>query len=439
MRPSWRSHTHFQEGFTCTLISYLAVKAISSLYLYLPLIPSLAFALTLIGYREDVVEKWASTNPGILSRFPWEVIFEDFSEKELHTIFTNLVRSNGWHIENSRLSLSPAEAAAGAATDVDLALVVARRLVRAAGRVGFANARSVRIIFESMQRSASKRQNAERMSTEGRTRALPLNHSTTLTIMDLMGPRMDPGDSSRVKELMAMTGLLDVKESIIGLVKMSATNYDSELRGEALLDVSLHRMFLGNPGTGKTTIAKLYGKILVDLGYLSNGEVIVVGASKLKGDVVGATGTIVNKLIDSVKGKVLVIDEAYILGQSTDIYGKEALDTLVERVQGSPGEDFAVIMCGYEEEMTRMLNECNPGLKRRFQSENAFKFADYTDQELAKIMVEVAPKMQILVSPELAESCVRNVLAKQRAKPHFGNVGSINNLLNTAKAKMVQR
>jgi ATPase family associated with various cellular activities (AAA) len=345
-----------------------------------------------------------------------------------------MVNAANWRIENYVLK------ATGGGQDrvVDVALIAARRLSRSAGRVGFANARSVRVMFESMQRAASLRQKQEKRAP-GWVPLDPEYHSMTLTLIDLIGHPMDLSASPLVKELMAMTGLADVKKSVRALLEITVTNYDSELRGEEVLDVSLNRMFLGNPGTGKTTVAGLYGRILVSLGYLTNGEVIVVGASELMGAAVGTTAKTVNDLMDNVSGKVLVIDEAYVLGSPNSPYGKEALDTLVERVQGSPGEDFAVIMCGYEDEMKTMLRDCNPGLKRRFKSDDAFMFADYSDEELAEIMVKRAQVQRVYVTQELAESCVRNVLAKQKAKQHFGNVGSVNNLLESAKEKMMQR
>lgn len=379
------------------------------------------------GYRSDVIEKWASSNPGILSRFPREVIFEDFNFDELKTIFIDLVAKRNWQIENysPKGSTEP---------PVDVAEAVARRLVKGAGSVGLANARSVRITFEKMQNAASVRQHEVKSLTSN----LPPNFCTTLTLIDLIGHPVDFSTSPLVMELMAMTGLDDVKKSVQSLLRMTAKNYESEIKGGITSDVSLHRMFLGNPGTGKTSIAKLYGKILVELGYLTDGEVILLGASKLIGGHVGTTQAIVNTLIDSVKGKVLVIDEAYVLGGGSH-YGKEALDTLVERVQGVPGENFAVILCGYEKEMTTMMRDCNPGLKRRFQSDNPFMFADFNDNELATIMVKKAADVGFKVTRELAMSCVRNVLAQQRAKPNFGNAGSVEVLLADAKMKMTSR
>ena len=173
------------------------------------------------------------------------------------------------------------------------------------------------------------------------------------------------------------------------------------------------------------------------MGYLTNGEVVVVGASKLTGAFVGSSAKATNDLLDSVVGKVLVIDEAYVLGTSQ--YGKEALDVLVERVQGTPGEDFAVILCGYNDPMHKMLKDCNPGLARRFKIDDAFLFEDYSDAELEKILQQKASEAGMLVSPEIAQSVVKKVIAKQRIKPNFGNAGAVANLLDRGKQRLMGR
>jgi hypothetical protein len=126
----------------------------------------------------------------------------------------------------------------------------------------------------------------------------------TITIHDVLGSPTELSSSPLVKELLDMIGLDDVKQSVLSLIQMAEDNYRRELCGDDILDISLHRMFLGNSGTGKNTIAKLYGRILAEMGYLSNGEVIVVGASKLTGSAVGTTASIVNSHLDSAKGKV---------------------------------------------------------------------------------------------------------------------------------------
>jgi AAA+ superfamily predicted ATPase len=122
----------------------------------------------------------------------------------------------------------------------------------------------------------------------------------------------------------------------VGQARHACNNYKRELAGLKIDDVPLNRLFLGNPGTGKTTAASLYGRLLRALRFLSNGELVVSKtASDFVGDVVGA----------SQQKTAALLDEAYVLDDS--LYGKQALDTIVEKVSGAPGEDIAVVMCGY--------------------------------------------------------------------------------------------
>ena len=151
----------------------------------------------------------------------------------------------------------------------------------------------------------------------------------------------------------------------------------------------------------------------------------------------GATNEKVNELLDSAAGKVLVIDEAYVLADSN--YGRLALGVLVERVQGTPGEDFAVILCGYKTSMDKMFRDCNPGLSRRFRLDDAFHFADYSDEELTTIMQRQAASYNVFVSEEVARSVVQKVLSKQRARPNFGNAGAATNLLKRGQHRWFLR
>ena len=191
------------------------------------------------GYKDDVQEKWIASNPGLSSRFPFTVTFEDFNAKELREIFLGMVAKDKWQIEpftndNGQL--------------VDVALVAARRLSRGANSKGFSNARSVRVMKEAAMRNASSRQMLEKKAA-GRDRTkLSQNHSSTLTLPDVLGAPIDPSSHPLIQELLAMTGLDDVKRSVLGLLEMAKENYRSELRGEGVLEIALHRMFLGNPG-----------------------------------------------------------------------------------------------------------------------------------------------------------------------------------------------
>jgi SpoVK/Ycf46/Vps4 family AAA+-type ATPase len=221
------------------------------------------------------------------------------------------------------------------------------------------------------------------------------------------------------------------------MVQLALDNRAREERGDPVQELSLHRLFLGNPGTGKTTVAKHYGALLKELGFLSRGDVVITNAEELKGDAVGVAATRVNAALDNALGCVLVIDEAYGLAGSS--YGQQALDTLVGRVQGTPGEDFAVLMCGYSDKMMEMLRTSNPGLKRRFKADNPIIFEDYDDDALTHILLKMARERNLGLAEDVARAAVREVLSKQRSKPDFGNAGEARNLLENAVERMSLR
>ena len=127
--------------------------------------------------------------------------------------------------------------------------------------------------------------------------------------------------------------------------------------------------------TGKTTVAKIYGQLLIEMGLLSNGEVIVKNLSDFRGSVLGSSEKNTQDILCALNGNVLVIDEAYALCTSnglngtSDPYGTAVIDTLVEQIQARPGDDCAVVMLGYRKEIENMFKNVNPGLSRRFQLE----------------------------------------------------------------------
>ncbi|KAH1912739.1 hypothetical protein KXV48_001106, partial [Aspergillus fumigatus] len=146
------------------------------------------------------------------------------------------------------------------------------------------------------------------------------------------------------------------------------------------VEFTLNRVFLGSPGTGKTTVAKLYGQILVDIGMLSNGEVVVKNPSDFVGSVIGESEKNTKGILASTLGKVLVIDEAYGLfaggtsdgtGAKSDPYRSAVVDTIVAEVQSTAGEDRCVLLLGYREQMQQMFQNVNPGLSRRFPLDQA--------------------------------------------------------------------
>ncbi len=269
------------------------------------------------------------------------------------------------------------------------------------------------------------------------------NESLTLLIEDVLGPPPDPKhlpDLRRaLRELETKIGLRAVKEQVQLLVMLAQVNYERQLKGEPPQLIPLNRLFLGNPGTGKTTVAKIYGRILKGLGYLSDGSVEVRVPADLIASAVGGTEEKVNAALELCRGKVLVIDEAYQFMSTAGSFGKAAIDTIVSKVMNAPGEDIAVLMLGYEHEMKKMLRDCgNPGLARRFSLESAFRFEDFTDEQLEEIFTAAVRRDGLSIKWKVRTAAMA-LVAKERIKPHFGNAGVVENLVGEAKKRLAAK
>jgi AAA+ superfamily predicted ATPase len=321
--------------------------------------------------------------------------------------------------------------------------IAAKRVGQGRNVEGFGNARSIRTLF---QRSYSRQvTRITHLGSNGFSVDPYLFERN-----DLLGPKASLANLQASKgwqDLQQLEGLSEVKESLALLLDIVISNADREEEEKRPLEVALNRVFLGNPGTGKTTVAKLYGQILADLGMLSKGEVVLRTASDFVGSALGKSEEITKGILEQSKGCVLVIDEAYGLYSSinnaagagaNEPYREAVINTLVEQVQGKPGDDKAVILIGYRKEMEMMFKNSNPGFSRRFQLENAFEFKDYDDDSLVRILKKTVEKEDLHISVETAVFAVKQ-LEGARARPNFGNAGAVNNLLSDAKLRMQKR
>lgn len=386
----------------------------------------------LAGYKEDILNL-LTYNEGFPSRFPkvFTFNFEDYTGKQLRKILVGMVTTRGFKFESKK------------SCGVSLSKVLANRIARGRGAKGFGNAREVRNQLEA----AIGRQHARLGSlllhadVGGHSKLTEKDH-ITLTRKDTIGERPNLEESEMLRELDSMIGLSQVKSAVHGLMEFQLQNYDREMRGELPESISLNRVFYGNPGTGKTTVARLYGCLLREFGLLSDGDLIAVTASDLMGDHVGAGATKTNEIIAKAKGKVLFIDEAYVLDPNRrggNAFGGSVLDTLVEKIEGSAGADMAVILAGYEGEMQALFRNCgNPGLARRFNPSESLRFEDFDDDQLRCILKRMAAKERLVIAPHTAQEVVR-IIARGRRLDGFGNAGAVETFIGRGKVNKAAR
>ncbi|WP_338093016.1 AAA family ATPase [Serinicoccus profundi] len=232
-----------------------------------------------------------------------------------------------------------------------------------------------------------------------------------------------------VEELLAeldqLIGLERVKAEIhrqVAVLKMDARRQEAGLKVATL---TRHLVFVGNPGTGKTTVARLVGGIYRALGLLSKGQLVEVDRSELVAGYLGQTAAKTAEVVGSAHGGVIFIDEAYSLGG--DQYGKEAIDTLVKEMEDHR-EDLVVIVAGYPDPMDDFI-ATNPGLESRFRT--IIDFADYTDDELTAILRHLAAQMDYDLSEPALERFAEILAATPRGSS-FGNGRFARNLLEAA-------
>ena len=224
-------------------------------------------------------------------------------------------------------------------------------------------------------------------------------------------------------QLDSLIGLETVKHevrSLINLIKVRAMRKEHDLK---VMNMSFHMVFTGNPGTGKTMMARMMARIYRSLGILSKGQLVEVDRSGLVAGYVGQTALKTQKVIEKAMGGVLFIDEAYALnGKSENDFGQEAIDTILKAMEDHR-DDLVVIVAGYTELMDKFIHS-NPGLESRF---NRFLlFEDYTPEEMFEIFKMRCGKGYVL-APE-AEPLVRDYIAEESADPSFGNARGVRNL-----------
>jgi SpoVK/Ycf46/Vps4 family AAA+-type ATPase len=363
------------------------------------------------GYSKEM-DDFISSNDGFKRRFAQKVNFEDYDDATLSKILKKVASEKDYHIDNSTIHS------------------VIQKLSRQRGK-GFGNAGTVRNEFE-----AAIQRHAARLSKHPNATKEDLK---TLKLEDFHPPS-NASIPAKLAALDKMAGLDEVKKNIRSVVSLLEQEHSRAQHGLKADRPLLNAIFEGNPGTGKTTVGEMYGSLLKDLGYVSNGEFIYVKAGDLLGDVVGASEAKTKELLKRAKGNVLFIDEAYRLyqpgsGNGSSSFGKAVLDTLVEEIKPDANQDMVVIMGGYSREMANMMS-ANSGLSRRFPRN--FHFADYTPEQLMGILLKKAQEKGLVLSPEAQKAALAELNLRRSAKD-FGNAGEVENLLGAALLHQSER
>jgi len=373
-------------------------------------------AIIFAGYPKEM-QHFLNSNPGLSSRLRNVIHFPDYTPEELIEIAHYSADRRGVLIHND-------------ATDL-----IHKRLVEVYRNRDeqFGNARFINGIIEEAKQNMALRLTGKGVDLS----TLEPEDLSTLTQADVHSVFQSSSNQGiqlpideallkdALKQLKDLVGLEDIKQEVDEMTKL--VRYYREIGKDVKKSFSLHTVFKGNPGTGKTTIARLLVQIYKALGILERGHLVEVDRKSLVAGHVGQTAIKTSEIIDKAIGGGLFIDEAYSLTQGgSNDFGREAIETLLKRMEDQRGE-FMVIVAGYPEEMRQFI-EANPGLMSRFDRQ--FNFPDYNADELKRI-ANMMFSSEELVLDEAAAKHLNEYIQKLVDNKHkyFGNARTIRKIV----------
>ena len=348
------------------------------------------------GYKDEM-KTFMDSNAGITSRIGYTFDFPDYTPNELVEIFNVKMKNMGFEINPN---VEPQ------------ILNICEYFSK---RKSFGNGRFVdKLIQEMILRHATNdTSDIKRITKED----IP-------AIEQLTGSSPNYNNSDLKTQLNNIVGMQSVKDRLVSFEKFVSFNKKAVIAGLDIPNSNMHMIFTGNPGTGKTTIARIIAKMLFDIGVIYENKLVEVERKDLISEYVGRTAPKTNEVIEKAMGGVLFIDEAYTLAEGKDSFGKEAIATLIKAMEDHKGE-FVVIFAGYRDEM-KTFTDMNPGIASRIGY--TFDFPDYTPSELLEIFKRKMSKIGFELSNEIEQE-VLNICEYFSKRKSFGNGRFVDKLI----------
>ena len=360
-------------------------------------------AVIIAGYTKPI-NSFIQSNPGLKSRFTRYIEFEDFSVDELTEIFEKIRQQQQINITND----------AQVIIEEVIGIIYARR------DDSFGNAREIRTLFDKVYEALSLRVMSLNLSENYSIEKQDVEFAVNYMKLGI-GDRDSEGRQlldQALSELDALIGLDSVKAEIKALTGFIGVQKRRKEAGLSTSPLSLHLIFTGNPGTGKTTVARIMGKIYYGLGLLNSAQVVETDRADLVAGYIGQTAIKTMDKINEAMDGILFIDEAYTLAKVGNDFGTEAIDTLLKQMEDYR-DRFAVIVAGYTSPMQNFINS-NPGLGSRFTT--TIKFEDYNSEELLSIFERLCQRGSYRLTEEAKQQAftILDALYQERDES-FGN------------------